>query len=221
MRTTSSSVIGPCLSRLRRGVLGTYGYPRPYATQTSLGTTSPASSGSKHKPVTVFNDDGRIRWGDLTPIEKAARTTQQTFNFTLIIGGAAATIAVFALLYTDVFSPDSATVQFNKAVDSIRADARAVELLGGPGKDIRGFGEASWNKWRRNRPIASRTETDRFGTERLYMHFNVSGSKAEGVVQLHIAKTAGRKSLPLRLLGSRHCRPAEGLARECRGGQED
>lgn len=163
--------------------------PRTYATQTSLGTTSTSSSsGQKHKRVTVFNDDGRVRWGDLTPLEKAARTTQQTFNFTLIAGGAAATLAVFALLYTDVFSPDSTTAHFNHAVDTLRAHPKAVEALGGPGPDIRAYGEASWNKWRRNRPIASRTETDKMGTERLYMHFNVSGSKADGVVQLHMLR---------------------------------
>jgi hypothetical protein len=42
--------------------------------------------------VTAFNDDGRVAWGDLTAREKAARTTQQTFNFSFIVLGAALTV---------------------------------------------------------------------------------------------------------------------------------
>lgn len=64
---------------------------RLYATQTGLGTTG-ASPRPRRKAVTAFNDDGRVAWGDLTPREKAARTTQQTFNFGLILVGAALTV---------------------------------------------------------------------------------------------------------------------------------
>ena len=162
--------------------------PRTYATQTSLGTTTPPT-GSDRKRITVLSDTGRVPWGHLSPAEKVARTTQQTFNFTLIAGGAVATLAVFTLLYTDVFSADSKTAHFDRAVDAVRGDRRAVELLGGPGPDIRGYGESSLgNKWSRNRGIASRTETDKMGTQGLYIHFNVSGSKSDGVVQLHMLR---------------------------------
>jgi import inner membrane translocase subunit TIM21 len=64
---------------------------RLYATQTGLGTTG-ASSRPRRKAVTAFNDDGRVAWGDLSPREKVARTTQQTFNFGLILVGAALTV---------------------------------------------------------------------------------------------------------------------------------
>ena len=64
---------------------------RLYATQTNLGKINP-SDRPRHKPVTVFNDDGQVKWGDLSPMEKAARTTQQSINLTLILGGAAATV---------------------------------------------------------------------------------------------------------------------------------
>lgn len=64
---------------------------RLYATQTGLGTTN-ASPRPRRKAVTTFNDDGRVPWGDLTAREKAARTTQQTFNFGLIIAGVALTV---------------------------------------------------------------------------------------------------------------------------------
>ena len=77
----------------------TWNLSQSYATQTSLGaTTRPLGATTrppqKHKKVTVFNDDGHIRWGDLTIREKVARTTQQSFNFTLIAGGAVMTVGV-------------------------------------------------------------------------------------------------------------------------------
>ena len=58
---------------------------RCYATSNTLtGTTKPLS----RKQVTIGNDDGRVPWGQLTAGEKAARTTQQTFNFGVILAGA-------------------------------------------------------------------------------------------------------------------------------------
>ena len=64
-----------------------------YATQTGLGTTN-TTPPPRRKAVTAFNDDGRIPWGDLTAREKAARTTQQTFNFSFIILGAILTVGL-------------------------------------------------------------------------------------------------------------------------------
>lgn len=64
---------------------------RWYATQTGLGTTN-AQPTRKRKAVTMLNDDGRVAWGDLSAKEKAARTTQQTFNFGMILIGALLTV---------------------------------------------------------------------------------------------------------------------------------
>jgi len=64
---------------------------RLYATQTGLGTSN-ASPQPRRKAVTAFNDDGRVAWGDLSAKEKAARTTRQTFNFSLILLGAVLTV---------------------------------------------------------------------------------------------------------------------------------
>lgn len=64
----------------------------------------------------------------------------------------------------------------------------------GKGSEIRAFGEPTWNKWRRNRPIASRTEIDRMGTERLYMHFNVAGPENEGTAHLHMLRRQDEKT---------------------------
>ncbi len=56
-------------------------------------------------------------------------------------------------LYQEVFSPDSKTAYFNRAVDRIKKDPRCLELLGDSRK-ITAFGEETHNKWRRARPIA-------------------------------------------------------------------
>lgn len=77
------------------------------------------------------------------------------------------------MLYSEVFAPDSKVNHFNRAANQVRSDHRAIELLG-PRKEIRAFGEPSWNKWSRNRRIASETRKDKNGTEHILMHFNVS-----------------------------------------------
>ncbi|KAH8659268.1 TIM21-domain-containing protein [Tricladium varicosporioides] len=159
---------------------------RLYATQTGLGTSN-ATPQRRRKAVTAFNDDGRVAWGDLSAREKAARTTQQTFNFGMIIIGAILTTGVVYVMYTEVFSPESKTHHFNLAVDQVKRDSRCTELLGNS-KKIIAYGEPTWNKWARARPIASRIEKDRYGKDHLIMHFNVEGPLNKGVVNLHMTR---------------------------------
>ena len=90
-------------------------------------------------------------------------------------------------LYQEVFASDSKTTQFNRAVDRIRADPKALELLGAR-KTIKAYGEPTRNKWARARPIASSTQKDPTGIEHFRMHFNVEGSERKGVVSLHMIK---------------------------------
>ena len=67
---------------------------RSYATTTQ----SSSSGGGKSKTtpsrrqVTVVNDDGHIRWRDLSVREKTARTTQQSFNFLIVLTGIIMTV---------------------------------------------------------------------------------------------------------------------------------
>ncbi|KAI4213581.1 MAG: hypothetical protein LQ351_003805 [Letrouitia transgressa] len=153
---------------------------RGIITQSTLGS-QPVSS---RKQVTVANDDGRIEWRELSVTEKAARTAQQTLNFGVILTGLIMTGGCAYFLYKEVFASDSKTSHFNQAVDRIRADPRANEVLGS-GHKIKAFGEPTFNKWARARPIASTTAKDSDGTTHCLMHFNVEGSSRRGVVQLH------------------------------------
>ncbi|KAL8667567.1 MAG: hypothetical protein Q9168_007221 [Polycauliona sp. 1 TL-2023] len=172
-------------------VPGSHRYPihkirRRYATQDTLGGLPKAS----RKQITVANDDGRVKWKELSVGEKAARTTQQTFNLGVILTGLVMTGGCAYFLYTEVFSTDSKTVQFNRAVDRIRSDSRVKEALGS-GHKIRAFGEPTSNRWARARPIASNASKDANGTEHFMMHFNVEGSSRRGVVNLHTFKRPG------------------------------
>lgn len=56
-------------------------------------------------------------------------------------------------MYTEVFSPDSKTSHFNRAVNQVKNDPRCTELLGNSNK-ITAYGEPTWNKWARARPIS-------------------------------------------------------------------
>lgn len=60
---------------------------------------------------------------------------------------------VFTLLYQEVFSPNSRTWQFEKAVGRIKDDPRCTDLLGDRRK-LKAYGENTWSRWARNRPIA-------------------------------------------------------------------
>ena len=68
---------------------------RTHATQTGLGTAGAPQP--RRKTVTAFNDDGRVAWGDLSGKEKVARTTQQSFNFSLIAVGVVLTVGFIPL----------------------------------------------------------------------------------------------------------------------------
>jgi len=151
-----------------------------------------------------MNDTGRVPWKQLSLGEKAARTTQQTFNLGLVLLGLGLTGAVATVLYLEVFSTDSKTAVFNRTADRVRKDARCLELLAGEGlhtkREINAYGEPSWSRWARNRTIASRVEKDRAGVEHLHMHFYVEGPKAKGTVHLHMTRGPGEKDFEYRML---------------------
>ncbi|ORY09500.1 TIM21-domain-containing protein [Clohesyomyces aquaticus] len=159
----------------------------PSSSSSSSSSTPNPGASTPRKHITVVNDDGRVRWSQLSVGEKAARTTQQSFNFAIVGVGVALTGAVSYLLYTEVFSPSSKTSHFNRTVTRIRASPRITSLLG-PGPQISAHGEPSWSRWARNRNIASSSETDRWGTEHLHLKFYVEGPLNQGVVHVHMTR---------------------------------
>ncbi|KAB8270672.1 hypothetical protein BDV24DRAFT_88300 [Aspergillus arachidicola] len=195
----------PSLHRASSALLLRPGFPRTveltrcYATHSDLGGGSGPSSTSKRRNVTVLSDDGRYEWGELTGREKVARATQQSFNFVIILAGAALTGGVFYLLYSEVFSPNSRTWQYEKAVERILDDSRCTDILGDR-REIKAYGESTSNKWARNRPIATTIEKDRLGREHLRMNFHVEGPRNQGVVHVHMIKPLDKNEWEYQLL---------------------
>ncbi|KAI1612971.1 TIM21-domain-containing protein [Exophiala viscosa] len=165
----------------------------------STNTSSSSSPTPSRRAITVTSDDGRYNWSDLSTGEKAARGTQQTFNFLLVAAGLVGTITISYLLYTELFAPESSTIQFNAAVNRIKASPECRALLG-PSSQIKAYGEPTSNKWARARPLAHSTETDRFGTTHLRMHFNVEGPEGMGIVSVHMTKPREGDRLDYQLL---------------------
>ncbi|KAJ5143710.1 uncharacterized protein N7515_002497 [Penicillium bovifimosum] len=171
---------------------------RLYATQSNIGGGSQPAS-TRKKSITVLSDDGRVQWGDLSRGEKVARTTQQSFNFLIVLAGAVLTGGVFTLFYLEVVSPNSRTWQFETAVGRIKDDPECIKLLGDR-REIKAYGEATGSRWSRNRPIASTTEKDRLGREHLRMHFHVEGPLNSGVVVVHMMKPLDKSNFEYQLL---------------------
>ncbi|KAL5343882.1 TIM21-domain-containing protein [Aspergillus crustosus] len=185
---------------LRRGLILSHPLlPRTsqstYATHSDLGR----GTATRRRNVTVLSDDGRYTWGELSGREKVARATQQSFNFVVVLAGAVLTGGVFTLLYTEVFSPNSKTWQFEKAVERIKNDTRCTNLLGDK-REIQAFGENTSSRWARNRPIATTIEKDQQGREHLRMNFHVVGPRNSGVVFVHMVKPSDKYEWEYRLL---------------------
>ncbi|KAF2663217.1 mitochondrial import inner membrane translocase subunit Tim21 [Microthyrium microscopicum] len=151
-----------------------------------------ASNTSSHRKVTVLNDDGRVQWTALSAREKAARTTQQTVNLAVITVGMLLTGAVAYLLFSDVFSPNSKTSNFNRAVNRVKKSSRCIQLLG-PADSIMAYGESPWGSFARARmagpaPSSKVGKDEKTGVSTLNMRFLVKGSRAEGWVTLQMEK---------------------------------
>ncbi|KAM3556507.1 hypothetical protein MY1884_005022 [Beauveria asiatica] len=193
---TSLVALRPATSFLSANGLRASTIARSYATQNTQG---PTPLGPKRRSVTPFNDDGYVPWRELSIPEKAARATQQSFNFGLVLVGLVLTGGVGYLLWTDVFSPNSKTVQFNRAIDKIKKDDRCVELFG-DAKKILAHGEETNNKWQRARPLASSERVDKQGVHHLLLHFHVEGPRNHGVAQVHMIKLPGHSDYEYKYL---------------------
>lgn len=111
--------------------------------RTATSSSTSTSSGPARRSVTIANDTGRVPWSELSWRERGARTTQQSANLLVVILGIAMTGGVATVLYLEVFSSDSKTAVYNRAVERVRTDPKCIELLAGRGKggEIEAWGE--------------------------------------------------------------------------------
>jgi hypothetical protein len=68
--------------------------PNVQATHSSTNTPSPHPP---RKSITLTGDTGQVRWSDLSPGEKAVRTTQQSANLIVVLVGVIATVSPIPL----------------------------------------------------------------------------------------------------------------------------
>ncbi|KAK3701904.1 mitochondrial import inner membrane translocase subunit tim21 [Vermiconidia calcicola] len=194
-------ILSPSLFIFRAGARPAIRASHEVINARTAATDAPAA---RRRAVTVVNDTGRVPWQQLSMGEKAARTTQQTFNVGLVLLGIVATGGVATVLWLEVFSSDSKTAVYNRAADRVRKDPECLKLLAGEGlhnkREISAYGEPSWSRWARNRTIASRLEKDRAGMEHLHMHFYVEGPQAKGTVNLHMIRGPGEKDFVYHML---------------------
>lgn len=172
---------------------------RYYATQGNLGGKTGSQATPRRRRVGVLSDDGRYDWQDLSGGEKVARATQQSLNFVVILAGAALTGGVFYLLYTEIFSPNSSTWQYEIAVGRIKDDPRCTDILGDR-REIKAYGEETNSRWARTRPIATSQGKDRLGREHLRMNFHVEGPRNSGTVFVHMMKPLDKNEWEYQLL---------------------
>ncbi|KAF2705662.1 TIM21-domain-containing protein [Pleomassaria siparia CBS 279.74] len=162
----------------------------PRATHRTSTSSHPSNPGPTRRSVTVINDTGSVQWGQLSPGEKAARTTQQSLNFIVVAVGVVLTGTISYLLFTDVFSPTSKTAYFNRSHTLIRSSP-AIQSLLGPSDSIRAYGESSWSRMARNRFLSANVETDKWGTEHMRFRFFVEGDLGMGTAHVHLVRRPG------------------------------
>lgn len=62
---------------------------RAYATHKD----TPNKPSAHRRQITLTQDDGRVRWAELSPREKFTRGTQQSLNFSMVVVGAILTVS--------------------------------------------------------------------------------------------------------------------------------
>jgi hypothetical protein len=74
------------------------------ATQSSTPNTPPP--GPTRRSITLTGDTGQVRWSDLSPGEKAVRTTQQSVNLVVVLVGILATVSsqTYSVLSKEAFN---------------------------------------------------------------------------------------------------------------------
>ncbi|KAI0463971.1 hypothetical protein LJB42_002982 [Komagataella kurtzmanii] len=108
-----------------------------------------------------------------------------TASTALVIGALGLAGISLYLLFSELFLPSGDTTTFNHAVTLVEKDPGAQKLLQiDPGTRLKAFGEATGDKWTRNRPLRTSRRIGKDGYERILMRFHVESDNQVGVVSL-------------------------------------
>lgn len=76
----------------RRAQLGRIAFSTTKQAQATHTSTPNPTPQPRRKSITLTGDTGQVRWSDLSPGEKAVRTTQQSANLVIVVIGIVATV---------------------------------------------------------------------------------------------------------------------------------
>ncbi|KAG2222907.1 hypothetical protein INT45_013538 [Circinella minor] len=124
-------------------------------------------------------------WKELSTPQKVVAASKVTVDIGVILTGLAVTSALIYFVGSELFGSDSTTAIFSNSVDRIREHPELSELLGAP---IKGHGEPSRSRMKRNRRIHHQIVNDAQGDPHLFMRFYVEGPNDEGTCMLEMIK---------------------------------
>ncbi|KAJ2956758.1 hypothetical protein NQZ79_g7419 [Umbelopsis isabellina] len=124
-------------------------------------------------------------WKDLTTPQKVVAATKTSVNMGLIAAGVAVTGTILYYVGSELFGSQSSTHVFSNALDRVRQHEELSAILGTP---IKGHGEPSRSRGRRNRRIMHQLAEDTEGREHMLMRFYVEGPNNEGTCIVNMIK---------------------------------
>ncbi|GAB5593800.1 mitochondrial import inner membrane translocase subunit tim21 [Umbelopsis nana] len=124
-------------------------------------------------------------WKDLTTPQKVVAATKTSANIGLIVAGVAVTGTILYYVGSELFGTQSSTHIFSDALERVRQHEELSAMLGSP---IKGHGEPSRSRMRRNRRILHQLAQDSEGREHLLMRFYVEGPDNEGTCMVNMIK---------------------------------
>ncbi|KAF9324756.1 mitochondrial import inner membrane translocase subunit tim21 [Podila minutissima] len=130
------------------------------------------------------------QWKDLSTPEKVVHATKTTTNYTVVGAGVVLVGVIGYAIISELFGSNSDTHIFGDALEKVRNNEKLQDIIGSP---MKGHGEPSSSKRRRNRRIQSQVVLDGEGKEHLLMRFFVEGPDNEGTAHLEMVKDARNK----------------------------
>lgn len=143
------------------------------------------SSSQRSANAALAHHTEQKQWKDLTTQEKVVTATKTTTNYAVIGAGVVLVGAIGYAIISELFGNNSDTHIFGDALEKVRNNEKLTDVLGSP---VKGFGEPSSSKRRRNRRIHSQVVLDAEGKEHLLMRFFVEGPDNEGTAHLEMIK---------------------------------
>ncbi|KAF9917322.1 mitochondrial import inner membrane translocase subunit tim21 [Lobosporangium transversale] len=185
---TSRSTFSSCFQQLQFQTRTTAGTTWRQTVR-SMATEQPKSNNGSQKPFAntgaLAHHTDKKQWKDLTTPEKVVTATKATTNYTVVAVGVLLVGAIGYAIVTELFGANSDTHIFGDALEKVRKNEKLQEIIGSP---MKGHGEPSSSKRRRNRRIHSQVVLDVEGKEHLLMRFYVEGPDNEGTAHLEMVK---------------------------------